>query len=160
MGDSAIDGGHLSFMYVQANEVYEEEWVIQSLDIVLGLVGGFTGLLWSVTAMIIGGYESFKFESSLIGALYSTSPEAAEKPKTEEEAKFNMINAIAKRGEYSYNYPEYLYARLTRFICCCSAARKSARIAKLKRHEKATELLANEIDIVKILSLQRISEFT
>ena len=81
--DDPDAGGHLSFMYVQANEVFEEEWVIQSLDIVLGLVGGFTGLLWSATAMILGGYETFKFESSLIGALYKTAPEVAQKPKTE-----------------------------------------------------------------------------
>ena len=40
----------------------------------LGLVGGFTGLLWTALAVLLGGYETFKLENSLIGAVYPTSP--------------------------------------------------------------------------------------
>ena len=110
--------------------------------------------------MILAGYESFKFENTLIGALFSTAPDVTKKPKNEEEAKLAMLNTIAQRGDYSYSYSEYMWARLTRSFCCCEAARKSVRIAKLERHEKATAKLVEEIDILKWLSLQRIDEFT
>ena len=49
------------------------EWSINSLDIVLGLVGGLAGVIWPMLAMVFGGYETFKFENSLIGSIYPTS---------------------------------------------------------------------------------------
>ena len=49
--------GSIYISYWQAREVYDEEWAIESLDIVLGLVGGFTGLLWTALAILLGGYE-------------------------------------------------------------------------------------------------------
>ena len=48
---------------------------MQSLDIVLGLVGGLSGIIWSVLALILGTYETFKLENSLIGAVFPTSPD-------------------------------------------------------------------------------------
>ena len=47
---------------------------MQSLDTVLGVVGGFVGLIWSSLNLVLGGYEAFKLENSLIGAIYPTSP--------------------------------------------------------------------------------------
>ena len=40
----------------------------------LGLVGGFVGLIWGTLSLILGGYETFKLQSSLISAIYPTSP--------------------------------------------------------------------------------------
>jgi len=54
--------------------MYQEEWAVDSLDTVLGLVGGFTGLLWAALSIVLGGYETFKLENSIIGAVYPTSP--------------------------------------------------------------------------------------
>ena len=54
--------------------VYEVHWSRDSLDVVLGVVSGFTGLLWTALSIILGGYETFKLENSIIGAVYPTSP--------------------------------------------------------------------------------------
>ena len=86
----AEESGTFLIKYVQARQVYTEEWAIQSLDIVLGIVGGFTGLLWSAISTLLGGYESFKFQNTLIGALYRTSPAQTSKPKNEQEARILM----------------------------------------------------------------------
>ena len=150
--------------YTQARQVYEMDVAIQSLDIVLGLVGGFTGLLWSALAILLGGYETFKLENSLIGAVYPTSPQKDEyDDQTEQSAKIDMMTIVAERGKYFYNYSEYLLSLILRFFCCCCASNKDGclkrRMAKLERHEAASERLANEIDIVKLLYLQRISTF-
>jgi len=74
-----------------------------------------------------------------------------------------MLLTIAKRGKYFYDYSEYLLALVLRFFCCCacclSCAWNKKRVSKLERHEKASERLADEIDIVKLLHLTRISSF-
>ena len=48
---------------------------IDSLDQVLGLVGGLASIIWGVLALIFGHYESFRFENSLISSIYPTSPQ-------------------------------------------------------------------------------------
>ena len=51
-----------------------ETWAINSLDKVLGLVGGLSGIVWGFLSLVLGGYESFKLENSLIGSVYPTCP--------------------------------------------------------------------------------------
>ena len=74
-----------------------------------------------------------------------------------------MMFTVAERGKYFYNYSEYLLSLIFRFFCRCACSRSRTwykrRISKLERHEIASERLANEIDIVKLLYLQRISSF-
>ena len=47
---------------------------MQSLDIVLGTVGGFSSLVWALLFFFFGGYEDFKLQNSLISSIYPTSP--------------------------------------------------------------------------------------
>ena len=56
-----------------ASEVYDTEWAIKSLDIILGLVGGFIGFLWALLSILIESFEVFKLETSLIRMIYPTS---------------------------------------------------------------------------------------
>ena len=88
--------------------------MIDSLDLVLALVGGLSGILWSGLLLFFGGYELFKLENSLIGAVYPTSPsnddEANSEHATESAAKHSMMKMVAERGKYFYNYSEYLLA--------------------------------------------------
>jgi len=57
----------------QGRKFYHNEWTIVSLDIVLGLIGGFVGLVWSSLDLSLGSYESFKFKEALISEAYSTT---------------------------------------------------------------------------------------
>ena len=45
---------------------------------VMGLVGGFVGLIWGTLSFFLGGYEAFKLQNSLISAIYPTSPQGRE----------------------------------------------------------------------------------
>ena len=58
----------------QGRRVNEFTWAINSLDLVLGVIGGLSGIVWAVFAMILGGYEGFRYQNSLIGAVYPTAP--------------------------------------------------------------------------------------
>ena len=52
-----------------------EQWIIYSLDYLLGLVGGLSSIVWGFLLIVFGSYESFKLENSLIGQIYETRPQ-------------------------------------------------------------------------------------
>ena len=143
-------------------------WARASLDVLLIDADSLTGLLWTALSILLGGYETFKLENSLIGAVYPTSPtndgekSVQDTPINEQKARHAKM-LPADRGKYFYDYSEYLLALLFRFFCCFTCCHSSAwhkkRVSKLERHEKASERLANDIDIVKLLYLTRISSF-
>jgi len=66
---------------VQSRSFTETTWSVNSLDLILGLVGGITAIIWSFLGIIIGPYEDFKFQNSVAGSIYPTSPQ-----KDEDEA--------------------------------------------------------------------------
>ena len=73
----------------------EEEWAIQSLLATLGLFGGLSGIVWGLLAICFEGYESFKFENSMIAAMYPTAPRDRTSDDnvatSEREAKHKMM---------------------------------------------------------------------
>ena len=121
--------------------------------------------------MLFGGYETFKLENSLIGSVYPTSPGGGDDNtsdaniESEQMARQALMQVIAERGKYFYGYTDYLVSSLARSFCSCCCAKRgpsswyARRMVKLDRHEKASERLAQEIDIVKQLYLQRIGAF-
>ena len=61
--------------YTQSRKQVNQQWSINSLDIVLGLVGGLAGIVWGLMALVFGPYEAFKLENSMISAVYPTAPD-------------------------------------------------------------------------------------
>ena len=113
-------------------------------------------------AIIFGGYESFMFENSIIGSIYPTSPPMDEKTGSNPEraAKHAMMRTVAERGKYHYSYDEYFLFSTLRSICCCftrkyedgkKAGCCARRLRRLQRHEEASDKLAEELDIVKLI---------
>ena len=69
---------------------------VDSLDLILGLLGGYSAILWGVITYSIDGFESFKFNNSVIGAIYSASPGGGEDDAAENftEAKDEMRHEV------------------------------------------------------------------
>ena len=44
---------------LQDRGYYITSWSVSSLDLVLGLIGGFVGLIWDILGFSCSGYESF-----------------------------------------------------------------------------------------------------
>ena len=113
--------------------------------------------------MIFGGYEAFKYQNSLISAVYPTAPEAnADVASGSSLAKHQLMQTVAQRGKYWYTYSEYLWASLLSSWCCCMFKnRKCSKrlIRRLQRHSEAYDKLVEEVDIVKLLYVQRIGQF-
>ena len=121
-------------------------WSVKSLDLALATVGGLSAMIWAALATVLGGYETFKFENSLISRIYPTSPQHLDNgdddddddtPPNEKKARNAMMRTVTERGKYWYNYSEYLCTSLLSSCCCC-LCKKSAwykrRLHRLKRH--------------------------
>jgi len=164
---------HYKIQYIQSRSQTTKEWSIVSLDMVLGLVGGLSGIIWAVLAMIFNSFESFKLENSMIGSIYPTSPQnfddlddnaSRDEPSTngERTAKAALMRTVADRGRYFYRYEEYMFIWLLKQCCCCFLSNSKwfeTKLKRLDRHEEASEKLANEIDIVKLIYVQRVGQF-
>ena len=113
----------------------------------------------------MGGYSRFKFENSLVSSIYPTSPldyESNHVPETDDQARKEMLRAVSERGKYFYTYAEYTFARLYRVFCCCCVERSpwfNRRVKKLERHEEAVDRLNREVDVCKLVQVQRITQF-
>ena len=61
-----------------------------------------------------------------------------------------MMQTVAKRGKYFYNYSDYCFSTILRALCCCCRSKGCCerRLKKLERFETASDRLAHEIDIV------------
>ena len=74
----------------------------------------------------------------------------------------NMMRTIAERGKYWYTFSEYEFIWIMSRFCCCFFKNKKwykDRLKRLERHEDASQKLADEIDIVKLLYVQRVGQF-
>ena len=146
----------ITVRYTQSRVQNQFTWSVNSLDLVLGLVGGLAGVVYPALFFIFGGYENFKFENSLISAIYPTSPQdfvsdADASPESERKAKAAMMKTVSERGKYFYNYSEYLLSWILSSCCCCACGKTDwyhRRVKRYERHETAREKLAEEIDII------------
>lgn len=51
----------LDLVLSQDRHFNEVEWTVMSVDIVLGIIGGFVGLIWGILTYLLGGYQGFRF---------------------------------------------------------------------------------------------------
>ena len=115
----------------------------------LGLVGGLAGVIWPALYMVFGSYETFKFENSLISAVYPTSPFGSIDSENDRDIKDDtetaldnrkymlaLMRTIAERGKYWYNYSEYEFIRILSTFCCCLCKKAKWYQNRLKRLER------------------------
>ena len=77
----------------------------------MGLIGGFVGLIWDSLGFLLGDYESFKFNTAIIGEIYSTSKahrmKDGEEPDNLNDAMDDLNNCLQTSGRYNYSYDEH-----------------------------------------------------
>ena len=63
-------------------------YTVKALNVVMGQIGGYTAIIWLIINTVFNNYESFKFTNSLIGRVYSCTPQGPNAPdsNTEEES--------------------------------------------------------------------------
>ena len=149
----------------QDRQYFEVTWTVTSIDILLGLIGGFVSLIWSLLGYFLGGYENFRFQQELISEVYSTTDNQRMKrdrePDNYDDARKDLTHSLESKALYDYFYLDYLAASLMKCFCCCFSKRKCyrKRIKKLQRHEFAQEQLTAETDFFTFLKLLRLTDF-
>ena len=62
--------------YEYGNKSTEIEYDCLTLDIILGVIGGFAGLIWQFFGLVTSNYEEFKKNTSLLKSFYSVDRDA------------------------------------------------------------------------------------
>ena len=148
----------VTIWFTQSRVKHNSEYKVDSLDVLLGLVGGFASIVAGAMQLILGDYEDFRFKNSLIRHTYRTVPQrdsdGIDGAKT---AKNAIIKSVASKSKYWYSYYEYLYDSLIKLCCCCKCTKNRVcfkkRMRKLERHQDACEKLDKELDVVKFLKV-------
>lgn len=95
---------------VQSTKQTQITWSIVSLDLILGLVGGITSIIWATLGLILAPYEEFRFNLSLAGSVYPTSPQKDEDEApidSRKEATESLEGTVSERGKLFYTFFEY-----------------------------------------------------
>jgi len=93
-----------------------------TFDQVLAYIGGYAGIVWAIISGLVGGYQSFRYESHLMRSMYTEDKKDRcdeEESDDEEEIK----ETIRNRKPYNYWLSEFLKARLSYYLCCCFKSR-------------------------------------
>ena len=61
VGNAGYDEPVLKSICYQSRRITQIEWSIASIDVILGLVGGVSGIIWAGLGLVIAPYEDFKF---------------------------------------------------------------------------------------------------
>ena len=67
------EGSGFFLSIVQDRQYQNKTIAIKSVDVILGIVGGLSSIVWGFLYIVMGGYQEFKLENSLIGTTFPTS---------------------------------------------------------------------------------------
>ena len=115
----------------------EYQWTVTSFETVLGLIGGFVGLIWSIITQCLGGYENFRFTQEIISEVYSMTTRSrmviGSEPSNLDEAHADLKHCVETSTRYDYTYLEFMVSKLARFFCSCCCKRLWCYRARTKR---------------------------
>ena len=77
--------------YVQSNMIEQTQVAVDSLDVVMGVVGGLAAVIWSILHFLFDDYQLFKLQNSIISQIYPTMPSAKEKTYESEDSAYHGL---------------------------------------------------------------------
>ena len=122
--------GLYSVGFMQGTKQVKEDWTAITYDQILAYIGGYAALVWAVIEGIVGGYQSFRYESHLMQSMYTEEKKDRwdEEEESDEEDRSNeeesdeedeIKEIIRNRKPYHYYFTEVFKARLIYYFCCC-----------------------------------------
>ena len=122
------------------------------------------GLIFSIVGYVLGSYQNFAFENSMINNFYGVSkmnPETMP-PENDEDATKEVKASLVGRKRYLYTYQEYIGTKFMSIGCvpkCCKKRLDQGRIDRYKRHAETTDRLEQELDFIRLIRNLRVNEF-
>ena len=151
---------------MQSRKRYKTTYAVVSLDMILGMVGGITSVIWGMLAILISPYQDFALQQSLLGSIYPTSPQLDEDRggwANLKEATWALKQTVSERGQFTYTFWEYYGTWFFKTCCCCFLKKQKLwwrrREWRYNRYEDILERMNSEIDVLKFISAQRMTDF-
>lgn len=119
-------------------------YTIYSLDQALAVIGGYAGIIWQIINFLIGGYQDFKFEMSLMRSLYTRDKKRRKENQIEEDHEMEIKAQILNRKPHHFTFVERLNTKLISTFCCCFYPLKcyKDRHKREVAHDQARDRLA------------------
>ena len=87
----------------------KQKWTVKSLNNVLGVIGGYTALLWMLITFVLSGYETHQFRSSLINNLFLRVPEEDENLNKKDDSYTDDGKRLLRKRLGSKVEPNFSY---------------------------------------------------
>lgn len=112
--------GYLSIVVIQDNLKVKNIYTISAFDQVFASIGGMAGFIYAITQILIGTYQNFAFENSLLKRLYTLDKGNLKRGEySTAESEKELEEAILSRAPFIYSYWEYWSTRTIELCCCC-----------------------------------------
>lgn len=109
-------------------------------------------MVWGVLAILLGDYQQFTLDKSLLKRLYTEDKELIEE---EPDDKKELVSRILNRKKFRYSYCELIKLKLMKLFCCCNCCKKSfyydKRMKRFESYQKVKETLTEEMDLLKLI---------
>ena len=105
--------------FTQSRKNITTQWSVDSIDLILGFIGGMSEVIWTILAGAMTSYLNFNFESGMIRNFYGISRmhPGSDTPNSNELAEQEVKKSIASRRKYNYTYTEFITTRLMKVLC-------------------------------------------
>lgn len=77
--------------FFQGRDIETQKWTVRSLNVILGQIGGYTGLLWMVAGFLLSGFENHRFRTSLVSQIYLCTPEGPEREVSDTKEQSEIV---------------------------------------------------------------------
>ena len=116
------EDGRLTYFrttFTQSRKNITTQWSIDSIDLILGFIGGMSEVIWAILGMLMASYLTFHFESGMIRNFYGVSKmhPGSDPPNSNELAEQEVKKSIASRRKYNYTYTEFITTKLMKLAC-------------------------------------------
>jgi hypothetical protein len=121
---------------------------------ILGIIGGFAGLVWSLLNLCIGSCQTFRLETHLLKSFYSADSCIKENNiEPNDRVEKDITAELKDRTNYVYSYWSYFLACSLKKGCCCCRRYKCCRQHEKRYdfHAENVERMNSELDIVGLV---------
>ena len=146
------DDGRISYLravFLLSRKNVTTQWSIDSIDLILGFIGGMSEVIWIIVSFMLGSYLNFHYESSMIRNFYGSSKVHmnSDTPTDTKSAQDDVKKSIESRKKYNYSYLEYLTTKFMK-ACCLNKCLSEQAASRFERHAETTERLEEELNFI------------
>ena len=153
----------------QDEESVKHIWVATTFIVILSNLGGYSTVITGTFALLLGNYQEFVFDKSMLKKLYFQETERHSQldgDGQERDDDDEMIERINNRRKFWFGYMGYGLVSLTSKCCCCCKKymlkhwryyRK--QWVSYKKFKRARDSLSMEKDVEFMIYNQRINKF-